>query len=155
MHIRRATVEDVDLLIRLRVDYLLDENKVHCFDDLGRFTDMLRDYFNKWIPLDGFIALLAEDKGSTLSTAFLSIAERPPRSAGTTNLVGTVYNVYTYPQYRRKGIATEVMLALLKYAELQNVSSVDLLATEDGKPLYERIGFSVPAYTAMRITLKP
>ena len=28
---------------------------------------------------------------------------------------------------------------------------VDFLATEDGKPLYEKFGFVVPVYTPMRI----
>ena len=45
------------------------------------------------------------------------------------------------------------MGALLSDAESLGVASVDLLATEDGKPLYEKLGFTVPAYTPMRIRL--
>ena len=42
---------------------------------------------------------------------------------------------------------------LLADAESLSVASVDLLATEDGTPLYEKLGFTVPAYTPMRIKL--
>jgi len=154
MQIRHATTDDIDLLIKLRIDYLLEENKLHELNDIDVIKGKLREYFEKWIPLKGITAYIAEDNGNACSTAFLSIVERPPRTADTSYYVGTVYNVFTYPQYRRKGIATKVMGALLADAESLGVASVDLLATEDGKPLYEKLGFTVPAYTPMRIKLK-
>jgi len=153
MQIRHATIDDIDLLIKLRVDYLLEENKLQELKDIEVIKGKLREYFEKWIPLKGFIAYIAEENGNVYSTAFLSIVERPPRTANTSYYIGTVYNVFTYPQYRRKGIATKVMGDLLADAESLSVASVDLLATEDGTPLYEKLGFTVPAYTPMRIKL--
>ena len=155
MQIREASIDDIDLLIRLRVDFLLEENKLQDVSEIDTFMKKLRDYFSKWITAKGFSAIVAEDNDEVCSTAFLSIVERPPRPANPSNLVGTIYNVYTYPQYRRKGIATKVLQSLLANAESLGVASVDLLATEDGKPLYEKLGFSVPTYTSMRIKLKP
>jgi ribosomal protein S18 acetylase RimI-like enzyme len=113
----------------------------------------LRDYFEKWIPVDGLIACIAENNGDICSTAFLSIVERPPRAADSSYLVGTIYNVYTYPTHRRKGFATEVMRALLSEAKIHNVASVDLLSTDDGKRLYEKLGFQLTSYTPMRMKL--
>jgi len=154
MLLRKATIDDIELLLKLRIDYLLDENKIKSIDDADILKIKLRDYFNKWIPVDGFIAYIAEIDGEICSTAFLSIVERPPRTADSSYLVGTVYNVYTYPNYRRKGIATEVMRALLSEAKQQGVASVDLLSTNDGKHLYEKLGFELPSYTFMRKKLK-
>jgi len=154
MIIRKATVDDIDLLIKLRIDYLLDENKIKNIDDVDILKAKLRDYFQKWIPVDGLIAYIAEKDCDICSTAFLSIVERPPRVADSSYLVGTVYNVYTYPNHRRKGIATKVMQALLSEAKLHGVASVDLLSTDDGKHLYENLGFELPSYTSMRIKLK-
>jgi len=152
MQIRKATVADIDLLIKLRIDYLLEENKVQSLQDAEDIEKKLHDYFEKWIPNGNFIAFLAGDGGDIYSAAFLSIVERPPRTAAS-YLVGTVYNVFTYPPYRRKGIATKVMRVLLEEAKLLGVVSVDLLATEDGKPLYEKLGFQIADYTSMRIKL--
>ena len=149
MQIRKATIDDMELLIRLRLDFLLDENKE--LHDIETVKKKNREYFAKWIPNGGFIAFTAEDAGEICSTAFLSIVERPPRNANTSYLVGTVYNVYTYPPYRNNGSATKVMAALLDEAKLLGVASVDLLATDDGKPLYEKLGFKIPNYTTMRI----
>jgi len=128
------------------------EEKVYSFHNIRDIEKQLWDYFNKWIPSGGFVSFLAEEDGEIFSTAFLSIVERPPRTARS-YLIGTVYNVFTYPKYRRKGIATKVMQALLKEAELLDIASVDLLSTEEGKFLYEKLGFEIPNYTSMRIKI--
>ncbi|MCL2408532.1 MAG: GNAT family N-acetyltransferase [Oscillospiraceae bacterium] len=151
MQIRKATIVDMDLLIKLRSDFLLSDVEGYSVQEVEVIREKNRSYFEKWIPSGNLLVFVAEDNDETCSTAFLSIVERPPRNADTSNLVGTVYNVYTYPQYRRKGIATKVMAALLDEAKVLGVASVDLLATDDGKPLYEKLGFQIPNYTTMRI----
>ena len=154
MIIRKATLDDIELLVKLRIDYLLDESKVQTIDDIEKIKDDVRTYLNKWIPNDGCIAFIAEEDEKVLSTAFMSIVERPPRKANSSYLVGTVYSVFTYPEYRKQGIATKVMLALLEEAKLLNIASVDLLSTKAGKPLYDKLGFEViKDYTSMRMKL--
>ena len=151
MQIRKATINDLNLLIRLRIDYLLDEGKLKSIEDKNVLEGKLRSYFGKWIPIDGFVAYIAEKEKDVLSTAFLSIVERPPRMASTSYLIGTIYNVFTYPQHRRKGIATSVMQKIIEEAGLLGVAKIDLLATNDGKHLYEKIGFQDSKYTPMWI----
>jgi len=154
MQIRKVTADDIELLIKLRLDYLREENKGQGFRSVGELKKKLRGYFEKWIETGGFVAFVAEENGDICSTAFLSVVERPPRRAFSSYLVGTVYNVYTDPAYRRRGIASRVMSALLEEAGALGVASVDLLATEAGRPLYEKLGFQVAKYTAMRIKLE-
>ncbi|MCL2813821.1 MAG: GNAT family N-acetyltransferase [Oscillospiraceae bacterium] len=154
MQIRKTTLDDMDLLIKLRMDFLFEDDKAQSWHDLENIKIKLREYFGKWIPNDGFVAFIAEEANEVYSTAFLSIVERPPRKADSSYLVGTVYNVFTYPEYRKKGIATKVMSALLEEAKLLNVAYIDLLATDAGKPLYEKIGFEqILNYTSMRFKI--
>ncbi|MDF1504428.1 GNAT family N-acetyltransferase [Roseisolibacter sp. H3M3-2] len=54
---------------------------------------------------------------------------------------GLVINVYTDPAWRRRGLAERLMRALLAWAETRGLSSVILHASDDGRPLYERLGF--------------
>lgn len=150
MRIRKAGIEDIDLLIKLRMDYLSADKGPMTHEEQEEIRPKLKDYFTKWITNGGFAAFIAEADGNVLSTAFLSIVERPPRSAYSSYLVGTVYNVFTYAEFRRKGIATQVMSALMEEAESLGVASVDLSATKDGKPLYEKLGFQTIHYTSMK-----
>jgi len=154
MQIRKLTLYDMDLLVKLRMDYLLEESKLHSSRDVEIIKIKSREYFSKWIPSNGFVAFIAEEASEIYSTAFLSIVERPPRKAASSYLVGTVYNVFTYPEYRKKGIATKVMSALLEEAKILNVAYIDLLATDAGKSLYKKMGFEqISDYTPMRMKI--
>ena len=68
---------------------------------------------------------------------------------------GTVLNVYTKPEYRKKGYAKKLMNMMLEDAKAENVSNIELKATEDGYSLYRSVGFEdvVAKYHNMRISL--
>ena len=52
-----------------------------------------------------------------------------------------IMNMYTAPEYRRKGIAIHTLDLLVKDAREQGVSQITLEATEMGRSLYEKYGF--------------
>ena len=72
-----------------------------------------------------------------------------------TGKTGTVLNVYTKPEYRKKGYAKKIMNMMLEDAKAENVSIIELKATEDGYSLYRSVGFEdvVAKYHNMRISL--
>ena len=51
----------------------------------------------------------------------------------------------------QKGIASKLLQLLIEEARQQKVSSVELLATEAGKPLYRKLGFTEAENTFMRL----
>jgi GNAT superfamily N-acetyltransferase len=148
MKVRKTVKEDIDLLIKIRMEYLFEEKGVSSSEEELDIRTKLEGYFTQHLN-KGFIAIIAENENEVLATAFMSIVERPPIIAFSSYLVGTVYNVFTYPQHRGKGIATKVMTALLSEAKQLGVAAVDLNATEKGKPLYKNLGFRVSNYTSM------
>ncbi|MBN9300923.1 MULTISPECIES: GNAT family N-acetyltransferase [Dysgonomonas] len=154
MNIYKATLDDIDDLIRLRIDFLTM--------DQGRLSDQnekdiraqLKVYLAKHIPLEDFIAVIAKHPtGKIASAAFLIIQERPANPSFITGLTGTLLNVVTYPEFRRKGIASQVIGKIINEARQKGVSSIDLYATDDGKELYKKLGFVEPSYTSMRLKL--
>jgi GNAT superfamily N-acetyltransferase len=50
-------------------------------------------------------------------------------------------NVYTEPAYRRQGLARELMKKVMEWCAREGVETVILHASEEGRPLYERLGF--------------
>ena len=147
---RKATLLDIELLIKLRLDFTNDEGVDMTSDEMDDFVLKLREYFEKSIKNKSFIAFIAEKDGEAISTAFMSLSERPPRKAFIPCLGGTIHNVLTYEKYRRQGIATNVLKLILEEAKNNGAGFIDLMATGDGKPVYEKLGFWSIDMSSMR-----
>jgi len=154
MTIRKLSIEDLALLTRLRVDFLLDEEAAFSESELIGLQQKCKEFFTAAFEANRFIAFAAEENGEVLSTAFLGIHEKPPRRAGVPFRMGTLYNVMTYKEHRRRGLATQVLKALFNEAKLVGIESVDLWATEEGKKLYETLGFFSINCTPMKINFE-
>ena len=54
---------------------------------------------------------------------------------------GYIWNVYVEPNYRRRGIATELIKKAIAYLHSLNCTHAILHASVHGKPVYEKLGF--------------
>ena len=155
--IRKATKSDIEILIKLRLDFLTDDGDSLTSNEEVKITEQLRGYFTKHFDIGDFTAALAEVDGKIAATAFLIISERPvnPR-AFITGKTALILNVLTYPEYRRQGIATKLLELLIDEAKKADASFIELTATPMGKPVYEKLGFQEKAhgnYTDMKLNL--
>jgi GNAT superfamily N-acetyltransferase len=64
----------------------------------------------------------------------------------------TILNMYTDPPFRRQGIALRLMQTMIDWCREQGFAAVYLHASNDGRSLYEGLGFEPT--TEMRLTLK-
>ena len=62
-----------------------------------------------------------------------------------------VNGVYVYPAYRRRGIARRLMQMALEWARERGCAQVRLRSSDEGRPLYEQLGFR--ASTEMQLDL--
>jgi GNAT superfamily N-acetyltransferase len=53
----------------------------------------------------------------------------------------TILNVYTYAEYRRRGIARRIMHTIIDWCKREGFARVDLHASDHGRHLYESLGF--------------
>jgi GNAT superfamily N-acetyltransferase len=52
-----------------------------------------------------------------------------------------ILNVYSEAEFRRRGIAQRVMQTILEWIRAYGLQSVNLHASEEGRALYEKLGF--------------
>jgi GNAT superfamily N-acetyltransferase len=147
--IRRAIAADAGVLARHRAEM---------FRDMGELPDGLRDtlveaaraYFTQAIAdgrYVGWVAELEDQSGAIVAGAGLQLRELLPRPdrAGE-RLVrgpqGLVLNVYTERAWRRGGVADALMRELLQWCRGNGIESVVLHASDEGRPLYEKLGFT-------------
>lgn len=143
-----ATKNDIDELIRLRIAYMIDDFGSVTDEERAGMEKQLPDYFDRKLGTE-LVAFVARDedravdetKGNIVSVAYLHIIEMPANSILLTGLFGDVLSVYTEPEYRGKGLCTQLMKNLIEYGKKRGLGRIDLLATDDGYPIYEKVGF--------------
>jgi GNAT superfamily N-acetyltransferase len=87
------------------------------------------------------MVFVCEADEQVVSPAFLAVSRKLPGPAFPDNLVWTVMNVLTLPEFRRKGIASELMGRLLAEGEEAGVGASGLSSSKDGEKLREKTGF--------------
>ena len=58
-----------------------------------------------------------------------------------------IHSVYTLPAFRKQGLSERLMQHIIEELKKRNISYVFLRTSEQGKAIYERLGFTVqPKY---------
>ena len=140
MVFEKASIEDISELVDLRTEYLLEDHGEIPQNKLSLIADSLPYYFTNHLNKD-LIAFVCRDKGKILGCCFLYISEKPSSPSFINGRTGTVMNVYTRPQFRKRGIARELMKMLLSESKNKKLDHVELKATDSGYSLYKSLGF--------------
>jgi GNAT superfamily N-acetyltransferase len=74
-----------------------------------------------------------------------------PRYAG--DRLAFVYNVYTEPAHRRRGLARLIMDVIHAWCRDQGIGSMALNASRDGQPLYQSMGYAESSSPMMFLAL--
>ena len=139
---RKAIPEDVDLLVRTRIEVLRAANGLTESVDMSKVEKQSRDYYEKALADETHTALLVFDQGRFIGSGGISYYRVMPTYHNPTGRKAYIMNMYTRPEYRRKGIAFHTLDLLVQDAREKGINSVSLEATAAGRPLYERYGFS-------------
>ncbi|HEX9980779.1 MAG TPA: GNAT family N-acetyltransferase [Flavobacterium sp.] len=116
----------------------------------------LQRFGGSQVPLPDAYKLELDTYNSTSHIRILS-RDGTPASSGRVVIVEdiAVYDrIETDSNHRRKGLATYVMQELEKIAVANNVYKNYLVATEEGKRLYESLGWSVCSLYASMVILE-
>ena len=79
--------------------------------------------------------------GEVAAGGGITIIPWPPGPQYAGDRLAFVYNVYTEPSHRRRGLAKVVMETIHGWCRVEGIGSVALNASRDGKPLYEATGY--------------
>jgi GNAT superfamily N-acetyltransferase len=149
--IREATVDDIPEIVRQRRRMYED---MHYTDvaSLERSGSLNTAYLQKAIAEGSFRAWLACSDSRVAAGGAVLVAPWPAHPYDLECRRATILNVYTEPAYRRRGIARQVMQTMIAWCKQQGFARVNLHASDDGRHLYESLGFE-PS-NEMRLTLR-
>ena len=141
---RRALVDDVDELVRLRMVMLASmaghELAPGPWQERAAAT-LTRRLADPNGTMAAFVVDRPDQHGTLAACAVGVIEHRLASPDNPTGEIGYVFNVATDPDHRRRGYSRACMRALLSWYERRGGTRIDLRASEDGAPLYLALGF--------------
>ena len=138
--IREGTISDIPEIARQRRRMCEDMN----YSDAGALSAMemfTADYLKKAIPEGCFRSWLACDNGRVVAGGAVVIVPWPAHAYDLECRRATILNVYTEPDYRRRGIARQIMETMITWCRQEGFARLSLHASEHGRPLYASLGF--------------
>ena len=98
-------------------------------------------YYKKALCDDTHIAYLIFDEDRFVGAGGVSFFHVMPTYHNPSGTKAYIMNMYTNPEYRRRGIAYKTLDMLIGDAKRKGITSISLEATVMGRPLYEKYGF--------------
>ncbi|MEB5686407.1 GNAT family N-acetyltransferase [Mammaliicoccus lentus] len=137
MHIRKATIDDLNIIVKLRKQQLIDEGSNPIID----IDHDLETFFTNVITDESLYQLLAVENEGVIATGAIIYYPFPPSYINQSGERAYVTNIYTHPNFRGRGIAQQIISLLIKDAEARDIKKIFLAASPLGKPVYKKLGF--------------
>ena len=134
---RKLTKGDLDTFIQMRITQLREEGAKEDFD----LVPALKDYYNRHLADGTFVSWLALDGEKIIGTSGMSFVEKPPYFGCPSGKIGLLSSMFTNPNYRRMGIAKELLHRVVEEARAYGCGAVQITASDMGVKLYTAYGF--------------
>jgi len=129
---KKATIEDIDELVRTRITVIRAANKLSDDVDMSLVEKESYEYYKRALETGEHIGYLVYDNGTFISAGGVNFYKVMPTYHNPTGKKAYIMNMYTAPEYRRQGIAFHTLDLLVKDAREQGVSQIALEATDMG-----------------------
>ena len=151
--IRKVEADDIPAMTAARLNYLTEMQGQRTEAYLQELQQNLQTFFMQTMQEGSFFALLAEYEGSAVSYGGMVLKKIPGDLNQSSYLEGDILNMYTLPEFRRKGISSQILKQLMEEAKTMGVSKVALHCSKDGEPLYRKFGFEDPVYPYLELNI--
>jgi GNAT superfamily N-acetyltransferase len=145
--IRRATAQDADIIAWHRARMFQDMGNV-AGDAFGILRAKAQRRLEQWIENGNYIGWLASpaDKPEMIvAGAGVQLQPILPRPVDVSTIgegcQGTIVNVFTEPEWRRRGIAGLLVQEIMIWSKNEQLDRLILQASNEGRSIYERLGF--------------
>jgi len=142
IQIRKATGTDIDALIKSRCRTMREVCGFgEDYEFSAEFMESTKEYF---LHGNGTTAIATDDSSGTpqiVGNATLCYTNMMPTFSHPSGKRAHLMNVHVEKEFRRKGIARRMIEFLEAEAKERGVTEISLDATDDGRKLYEAMGW--------------
>lgn len=129
---RKLSEKELDVFIEMRINQLREEGAKEDID----LKPALLDYYKRHMKDGTFVSWLALDGNNIIGTSGMSFVEKPPYFGCPSGKIGLLSSVFTNPNYRRNGIAKELLSRIVNEAKQYGCGTIQITASDMGVKLY-------------------
>lgn len=134
---KKLTEKELDIFIDMRINQLREEGATENYNLIPN----LNDYYKRHLSDGTFVSWLALDGNKIIGTSGMSFVEKPPYFGCPSGKIGLLSSMFTNPDYRRKGIAKELLSRVVNEAKEYGCGTIQITASDMGVKLYTDFGF--------------
>ncbi|XRG77082.1 GNAT family N-acetyltransferase [Rossellomorea sp. GAMAL-10_SWC] len=138
----KVTHEHIEQVISLRLKLLNELEELKSLEEEKLIETSTREYLNTALSKNEFISYMAENNGVPVSISGMVLFKRPPYLENLQGIEAYILNMYTVNEFRGNGLARRLLEKCIDECKKNGVKRVWLHASEDGRPLYKKMGFT-------------
>ena len=138
---RKAEKDQLDALVELRLRVLRAANRLSQDTPMPEIAAATRSYYDQALQDASCVILLVLNDGQIISTGSVCFYRVMPTCDVPNGQKAYIMSMYTEPEWRRQGLASETLRRLIDEAHQRGIDWITLEATDAGRPLYESMGF--------------
>lgn len=138
--LRRVRPEDAEIVCYHRMRMFQDMG-LYTWESMQNHCETYIEWVKPRIADNTFISYFLCDGDAVIAGAALWLMPWSPHALTGKTVRGMVFNVYTEPDYRRQGLARKLVITLIEWCKDNEIDLVALHASDEGRPLYESLGF--------------
>ena len=134
---QKLTEKELPVFMEMRIRQLREEGAKEDID----LRPALNDYYKRHMADGTFVSWLAMDGDTIIGTSGMSFVEKPPYFGCPSGKMGLLSSMFTAKEYRRMGIAKELLSRVVEEARQYGCGTVQVTASDMGVLLYTDFGF--------------
>lgn len=138
--ILRLDETSVNEFCRLRMELFEELGEINKYDDITELRSVTKQYYLSHINKDLISwGIFQEEKLTAVGS--LCLFARIPYKENLSGSEGYILNIYTSPEFRKRGFANLILDSIIDYSKKNNIGRLWLNSSEQGMDIYSRRGF--------------
>jgi GNAT superfamily N-acetyltransferase len=120
----------------------------------ANLVSAMERYVERELPAGRLIAWIVELHGQPVAGGIVTLLKSAPSTGFLDDVpLAIIQNIWTDPAHRRRGLAGQLVQAMIGWCRERRIRQLFLNATEAGRGVYTELGFR-PSTTGMTLTLE-
>ncbi len=138
----KAGPDDIQTIIDCRAKFISEFAGEQPLNLVNDFNEQFENYLKRALN-QTYIVFIAKQNNTIAGMGGVVLREQPGNFRNPSGRVGYFMSMYTFPEFRRKGICTGILNALTNAASELGITVFELHATKEGEFVYKQNGFQM------------